>query len=362
MVLIPGSYDYILDVPGNENDKDSPLGFFISTLEQITQFRPGSRMYSRSGIRNLVSFPTAEFQYGVGTFVETENGLMDIGMPLLIDLLDREGFNTLDALLRMSRIRYEKNSVPLSLCCEATTRDAQTLLFSNETNENLLYLAVPTALFKRTARVYVGGWREEDEQFEKALVRSWASIEVGPDWDGGETPPRLPLFSSKEEAQRAIDVEISSYLRKVFDRQSCKGVYVQGMQEKYRYPPSLTDEDIVRGENIVEVLNLPRKILREYSDGIVLVGESYHQAPLEKYFNRKEGVGSYSLLGCSRCCSQNYNPLRQRAINKAVEELEGEENLLVGPEAIARGCHLDASRLKVSLGKKRVIEPLQKKA
>jgi len=362
MAVVNGKYGYILDVPGNEEDIHSDYGRFVAERRKLTGVSPGDKMHSLTGIGHLVRFPTAEFVYGAGHFVETDFGSVSLGMTFVTDFLDSDGFNQLEDLLRRSSVTYGKNAVPLSLCCAEAVEKTESLLFFNVYGESHLYLTTPVSLFERGAKVYVAERREEDDQLERRLIARWNKMPRGDD----EPPVGLTLFPSREEGQKAIDIEVMNSLRETFERGAwwdekveIKGCYVSDMKEKYRYPPTLTDTEISSGEGIISVGISVKVILHEYKDGSVVVGQDYDYTPLEIYFDRKEGMHSYSLLGCSSCCGQNYNSLREKARELAVKDMREEENLLVGSEAAMMGYEFDFSRLKVSLGKKRTIEGIR---
>ena len=342
MVVATSRYSTILNIPGHSDMIDTPRGRFCDELEKLTGFRPGRTLGLLSG---LGPFLTSQDE-GYRVAISLENSF-EMGSMVSIDLLYREGFTALRKLLSEYELASDDDKM-VQLCCEDATRESEQISFLNWHGEKLIYLAFPYHLYSLRLVAFIDKRTQAEDDLERKLVSEWNRSE------GGNS---FKLYSSKEEAKRAIDQKVLWVLRRTVDEpwdssEPVRGAYISRMAEKYRYPPELTDEEITCGDGIVQVVTTVDTILQEYGDGAVLVGHSYDEPPFNNAsFNKRKGVAAFRTLGCEHCCPKRYRTLREEGKRLALREMEGG---FLG-DALFFGYELDPARLKVAIRRRMIV-------
>ena len=88
---------HILDISGKVDDESTNLGRFTKAMKETVGWQPGNGMHSTYA-PNL-SFPSAEFIYGNGIFIETPFG-REKNTIFLTRLVTQERLEAFERLLR----------------------------------------------------------------------------------------------------------------------------------------------------------------------------------------------------------------------------------------------------------------------
>lgn len=316
---------HILDIPGDINNESSDLGRFSKAMKETVGWQPGDKMYPMYAPR--LNFPSVEFIYGEGYFIETPFGREKNDL-FLAQLVTQKRLETFESLLQANDVRYARNSRFFELCCPKVTDDVQSLFLYNyvindphfgRMPEMLLFLSLPVHLFRVEAKAYIRDFLPQDEILQRTLIEDDIDLAQNPDESYSGSLPDYKMFPNAEAAQAHIDQHILSYLKSCVGERFGEryiGAFLSG-DPKYRHPPELTDSKCKDGNGIVEVCMVPPRILKVFSDGHAVVSES-SGLPLENLFGSKNPLKTYSISACENC----YSGLRNRLRGRTLQELE----------------------------------------
>ncbi len=346
--------NYILDIPGDTEDNTTERGRFVEELSDLVVFRPGTSFGFGRGI-DILRFPSAEFIYGEGTWIDTERGRQNLDGRWWTELVSQDSLHKLEGLLQKYGVDFVRDTNAYSLCCDETTEESESLFLFNYYGEKLLFVSSPVQLFSSRAVAYLPEFTQDDERLERALVESMIDFRDNTDVYAPHTS--YNLFPSEEEARRHIQNHLED------DVKRC----LTGYGETYDAviltdSNSDSDEELIfpEGTEITEQTKvihsnmwLP-KIVKAYPDGKVLVEGQQENLPLSQYFDKREGIKTFNGVGaCERC----YTSLKDRLKEDArMEVITSKWDDLTGPTADRIGYVFDPSRIKVRIIRKNPIK------
>ncbi len=352
--------DYILEIPGSTEDKNTELGKFVGELSDLVAFKPGKPFGIDNGL-DILKYPSANFSYGQGSWIDTERGKQKLDEQWWTELISQSSLRDLEKLLLEYDMNFVRNTRIYTLCCEETTMESESIFLFNYPDEKLLFVSSPVQLFSPKAVAYLPKFTQADEKLERALVESMIDCRDNSDVSAPHTT--YQLFPSIKEARK----HIQKYLEKTIKPHLTKygGIYTSViLTDSNSKKKSMFSEEVeITGKKKVLTLTsesiwLP-KIVKIYPDGKVLVEGQYEILPLSQYFDRKTGIRVFQGVGaCERC----YKTLKDRLKEEArVEVMNSRIEDLTGPTATKIGYVFDPSRIEVRIIRKNPIKTFKEK-
>lgn len=381
---ITKSHPTLMDLEGHVDDL-SPRGILTAALSQHLVFRPGIKMGMRQqSLETLIFFPDAvKDSESFRCFIDSPLGTMEVNDGRWwYELVSQETLEAVETLFRNHNLNHVRNPSFYALCCPEITAAAQGLFFLNYLGEKVLLIASRKPLFTRSAKTYLTDFSSEEERLERALIgilieHSHYNEKHNPDWDGtGHTSfeffPSISAVDERilekveQEAQYSLQHRIDSRGRQ-YEVVIIKYKNAQNEEKVYKYP---SDDSGVQSAKVYRLSYSPLRVVKEYSDGTVLVGDD--ELPFASYFDKKRGVLQPHIIGsCSSCSGSFQKRLREKAFDSLKNPVRGtlppiipvgaEElewlfgSLLCGRLAESIGYHFDPERITVALGRKKEI-------
>jgi len=323
---------HLLEIPGGQEIEGSELSNCANELERLIKFRPGGKCYSTAP-SGVIRIPDQRW--------DLHYSIRYVGSKNLQELKD---------ILRNHDVAFEEPSY--ALCCEASSQQSKVIRFLNYWNEPIVCFSSGTQLSTVRGRAYVDKFNLEDELLEREIITDWKQAEK--DDETGQSYCALTIYPSPTAAQEAIDNEVMAALRNAAESNSFGKTYVGAFirNSKYRYPVTLTDDNIKTRDVVMLGMSIPG-IVRVYADGAAVVDVSgYTVAPLFNYFSQKEGILTDSLVACEHC----HVKARANILERAMDEIFTGD--LAGETARRIGYRFDPARIRVRLFPKKPIAPL----
>ncbi|MCB9371125.1 hypothetical protein H6501_05995 [Candidatus Woesearchaeota archaeon] len=345
--------DYILEIPGSTEDKNTELGKFVGELSDLVAFKPGRPFGIDNGL-DILKYPSANFSYGQGSWIDTERGKQKLDEQWWTELVSQSSFHDLEKLLQEYGMNFVRNTKIYTLCCEKTTMESESIFLFNYPDEKLLFVSSPVQLFSPKAVAYLPEFTQADERLERALVESMIDCRDNSDVSAPHTT--YQLFPSIKEARKHIQKYLEKTIKQYLTQY--EGIYnsVTLTDLSSKKKSVFSEEGEITDKKRVLTLTskdiwLPQ-IVKTYLDGKVLVEGQYEVLPLSQYFDRKTGIKVFHGVGaCKRC----YKNLKERLKEDARQESMNSEFELTGSTATKIGYVFDPKRIEVRITRKNPI-------
>ncbi len=323
----------ILDLKGTCEDNSTPLGLFCDKLQSLIDFRPGQRFFSNDH----------EFVECSDVFVE------DNSLVMLIEN------GTYDAVIRLlDEFRIKRWKTGWKLCCAKQLRASCGVRFQNCEEEDIFCIAPATSVYNLHAIVHGDQYTVKEEQLERRIVEAWISCD-----DRRESNDSIStswkLWRTRSLAQESIDIVAIEQIKKFVESTGKKGACMKD-EPKYRCPRELIDAEL-ENEGVVGLeKGAYPYILREFSDGVTLVGKpGSMQLPISSYFSPELGIQAFEGTACDFCLPRAAQKFIKMQRDDLLLQLDAPDdaNCLLVSEANEL-YEFDLERLRVQIKKEEI--------
>ncbi len=287
-----------------------------------------------------------------------------------IQFVNKELLHTIKNFFNEKKYAFTEDTTAVTLFCQEATEKMQTITFKYIANDMpqqviFIYSSAPVEILEVSA--YMTGFGTQEELLQKALVEN--DIKMG-NHELSHASSSFSIHKSEKEAQQFIDDKIFSSLKSACTP-NYVGSYVDDTAEKYRYPDSLTDQDIALGNanRVVFVSGIPT-IRAVHKDGTVIVNTRQSEStPLESYYDKEKGIlfdlglnhrqylNETFIASCANSSKKFLEKFRN-SIKHRIEEMKGSAMFdLNGYVAEQIDYKIDPTKIKIRvLGKEKIFE------